>query len=236
MCRVAAIQPVPRRLGRASHDQLPADVDNGDNKCRWCVVRNTQRIRCGCVGTGSDRNDEANEGEVFIMMLIAVDPHNMANQPDNVGDAAAQLVRVCRQPHTTHLRQPLVTQREFESRADASDPQASELLQQMRAYVSKVGGGCTRACRWVYPPPHRWKRLVPTRIRGCRSPRPNSKQRSACLLTNWRYVPALLVCVLAGRRHTVSGAQDNFGREADWVMVKEHPWSVPRLAKKPGNQ
>lgn len=30
------------------------------------------------------------------------------------------------------------SQAEFEQRADANDPQASELLQQMRAYVSKV--------------------------------------------------------------------------------------------------
>lgn len=27
-------------------------------------------------------------------------------------------------------------------------------------------------------------------------------------------------------------AQGNFGRDIDWVMVQEHPWSTPKLRKK----
>lgn len=31
----------------------------------------------------------------------------------------------------------------------------------------------------------------------------------------------------------VTTPQNNFGKKTEWVMVQEHPWSVPRLAKAP---
>lgn len=87
----------------------------------------------------------------------------MATTP--IQDAAAQLVR----NNGSAVPATTTPQAEFERKADPSDPQASELLQQMRAYVSKVGrvvvGIVGRWCSWQCGTP-RWKRPAQTRTRG----------------------------------------------------------------------